>query len=248
MSKIRLFDINIDNVSMDQAVNRIDGFISDKSGLKTVFTPNVDHLMMLRKDREFKDIYNKADFVIADGMPVVWASHILKKGLKEKVSGIDLVYKLYSLSENKGHSVYFLGAREDVMKDAVKKIKKQFPNLKITGFHSPSFNITKEENKEMISKINSAKPDMLFVGFGAPKQEIWLYNNKEKLKAKVGIGVGGSFVMISGRFKRAPKFMQKAGLEWLYRLIQDPKRLWKRYLRDIKFPFLVALELAKNKR
>ena len=227
---------------MKETINFIEQSILKSKNMKLIFTPNVDHLMLARKDQEFKKAYENADLTVPDGVPIVFASRIYKNKLKQRVNGTDLIHNLSDLSGKKGYSIFFLGGKKDIAKKTSEILKHKF-KIKIAGYHSPSFNINKKETESIINKINNSKSDILLVGLGPPKQEKWLYYNKDKIKAKIGIGIGGSFDIISGNLKRAPLWMQNYGLEWLFRLIQEPKRLWKRYLiRDIVFPFILLKE------
>lgn len=173
---------------------------------------------------------------------------ILRRSLKGKISGSDLLPELCKISAEKGYRIFLLGGWNEAPHLAANNLKSLYPSIKVTGVYSPPLNFEKTpiENNKVISMINDSKPDMLFVGLGAPKQEKWIYNNLEKINATVSIGVGASIEFIAGAIKRAPKWMINCGFEWLWRLIQEPKRLWKRYLiNDLKIFYYFFKELKK---
>jgi exopolysaccharide biosynthesis WecB/TagA/CpsF family protein len=230
---VNIFNISIDNFSMEETIHYIDYLIAMKNN-SYVVTPNVDHIVKLQSDDEFKTIYDKADLVLADGMPIVWASKLLGKPIKEKVSGSDLFPKLCEHASINGYSIFLLGAALGVAEKAAKKLIEMYPKLNIVGTYSPSFGFEndKEENEKIIRMIKESKPDILFVGVGAPKQEKWIFKYKNKYNVPVSLGIGASFDFIAGNIKRAPKWMQNCGLEWFYRLLKEPKRMFKRYIID----------------
>lgn len=242
---INIFDTSIDNVTMEESIKYIEYLINNKKNAYVV-TPNVDHIVKIQKDSLFKEIYENADLVLADGVPVVWASKLLKKPLKEKVSGSDLFPELCKFAAEKGYSVFFLGAAPGVVDTASEKLKQAYPSLKVVGTYSPSYGFEKneEESNKIVEMIKESKPDILFIGVGAPKQEKWVYKYKNKYNVPVSLGIGASFDFIAGNINRAPKWMQKCGLEWFYRFCQEPKRLFKRYfVEDAVFIKLLLEEL-----
>lgn len=230
--KLKSLGIRIHNFSMVECVKIIDFCVQQKT-TKLVFTPNTDHLRLMQKNKAFHHSYLSADLLVPDGMPIVWLSKILTPKLKERVAGVDLVFQLCKLANEKGYSVLFIGGPENNVRMAKNKLTKIFPNLELLT-NCPSYNIDEEENKGIVQVINKVSPDILLIGLGAPKQELWLTRHKHLLKAKVCLGVGGSFDMISGCKKRAPKTFQMLGLEWLFRISQDLK-LSKRYFFDFLF-------------
>jgi exopolysaccharide biosynthesis WecB/TagA/CpsF family protein/anti-anti-sigma factor len=185
---------------------------------------------------ELLEILRRADLVTADGMPVVWLARMLGTPLNGRVTGADLVPALATAMAQSGHSLFLLGGRGDIGQQAADKLQQQNPGLRIAGVYSPFVHTEGEamldaevDDVEVVERINQVAPDVLLIGFGNPKQEIWFQRNRHRLKAGVSIGVGGTFEFIVGRVTRAPAWMQRSGLEWLYRITQDPKRLWKRY-------------------
>lgn len=240
---VSMCGIQVSNVTMNEAVEIIECFIAQRK-LWFVVTPNVDHIVRLQKDIELNKIYEEASLVLPDGMPLIWASRFLKTPLKEKISGSDLFIKACELSSEKEYKLYFLGGREGAAKGTAKTLRRRYPNIKICGFYSPPFGFEKDdkENTKIVKNIQDAKPDILFVGLGSPKQEKWIYKYKNKYQVPVSIGIGVTFEFVSGMVRRAPSWMQKTGLEWFWRLIQEPKRLWKRYLINDPIFFWLVLK------
>ncbi|MER3375824.1 MAG: WecB/TagA/CpsF family glycosyltransferase [Allomuricauda sp.] len=199
----------------------------------------------MQKDLRLRQSVNNSDLINADGQAVVWASRFLGKPLKERVAGIDLMIKLIERAYKNGHRVFFFGAKEEVVKEVVDKYSSQYNQELIAGYRNGYFN--EEDEVEIAQQISESGASILFVGISSPKKENFLFENREALKnVNFIMGVGGSFDVIAGKVKRAPKWMQKAGLEWFYRLIQEPKRMWKRYLiGNSKFVLLVLKERFK---
>lgn len=250
MERIELFGIGIDNVDMAGAVAAVRSFVEGRA-CAYVVTPNVDHLVKLRSDPEFRGIYADAGLVIADGMPLVWASKLAGKPLKGRVAGSDLFVELCAEAARTGMSVFMLGsASQDIIEAAARELEARYPGIRIVGKHSPSFGFEKrdQENEAIISMIRAARPDILFVGVGAPKQEKWIYRFRERLGVPVALGIGASFDFVAGSVKRAPLWMQKTGLEWFYRFIKEPRRMFKRYFVDDMAFLGMALEEIKRSR
>lgn len=204
-------------------------------------TPNVDHVVMLRKNSEFKAAYAKAVIVTPDGMPLLWAARLKKTPLKQRVCGSDLIGPLCEGAAREGLSIYLLGGRPGAADEAAKRLQSEYKDLKIAGTSCPpmGFNTNPEQNKQVIAAVREAKPDILFVGLGAPKQELWMSENLEKLGVPFSIGVGAGIEFTAGFVQRAPGWMQNSGLEWSYRIYRD-RRLIKRYLWN-DLPFLTYL-------
>jgi N-acetylglucosaminyldiphosphoundecaprenol N-acetyl-beta-D-mannosaminyltransferase len=241
--RIRICNIAIDNVDFREAIERIDSLVKQNTGAY-VLTPNVDHLVKLKDDLFFQEIYERADLVVPDGMPLLWISRFLKMPLKEKVSGSDLVPFLCEMARDKGYRLFFLGGREGAALAAKEKLESRFPGIQIVGTYCPSFGFENEleENRTLMRIIKEAQPHVLLVGLGAPKQEKWIYKYYRETGVPVSIGVGVTFEFISGMIKRAPLWMQRVGLEWFWRLIKEPRRLWKRYLIDDPTFFWLVLK------
>lgn len=231
------FGLHFDSVTLEQAAE----YLSSKGREILpilVFTPNVDHIVLLNSNMEFKEAYQNAGFICADGMPLVWFSALIGKKLPERVTGVDLLSSLVFKASKKGLKIYFMGGKAEVTPIAVANLKKNFPDFVLAGISTPSpgFENSKEENEILVNDINQSSPDILFVALGAPKQEIWCFRNRDKLRVGVIVAVGGAFDLLGGSIQRAPDFVQKLGFEWLWRLLHEPTRLWKRYLvRDWAF-------------
>ncbi|MGK7896596.1 MAG: WecB/TagA/CpsF family glycosyltransferase [Xenococcus sp. (in: cyanobacteria)] len=199
-----------------------------------VCTVNVAILMMMSADSRLQNFIEKASLIVADGKPIVWASRWLSQALPERVTGIDLIDSLAARAEKEQFSIYLLGATQQAIAIAAANLKSRYPKLNICGFNDGYFSAA--ETAERVQAIRQSKAQILIVGMGVPRQEFFLEENWSDLGVNFAIGVGGSFDVIAGKKKRAPLWMQQAGLEWLYRLIQEPKRLWKRYLvTNVKF-------------
>ena len=189
-----------------------------------------------------------ADFVTADGMPIVLLSKLLRRALPERVTGADMVPRICRRCAEEGMSVYVLGGDREAIEEALRKLKVESLKLKVVGI-DPAFVKLDEDQPEIIERINAVKPDILFVALGNPKQELWMGRNAAKLDVGAMIGIGGTFNFIAGRVKRAPKWMQKSGLEWIYRIIQEPGRLWRRYAYGlVKFGWLSLRAMAGGYR
>lgn len=233
MNRIKILNTEVDNLTMSEAVEKIESLILAKTP-SYIVTPNVDHIVKLEKDKEFQEVYKEADLILTDGMPLIWISKINKNPIKEKLSGSDLFPEVCKLASKKGYKVFLLGAAEGVAARASENLKNKYNNLNIVGTYSPSYGFEKNEDEVniIIDIINKAKPDILAVGLGAPKQEKFLYNFKERLNVPVSLAIGASIDFEAGNINRAPVWMQKSGLEWFYRLCKEPKRMFKRYLVD----------------
>ena len=231
MSRIKFLNTQVDNLTMTEAINEIDKLVQ-KRVPSYVVTPNVDHIVKLEKDEEFKNVYKNADLILTDGMPLIWISKLKGNPIKEKVSGSDLFPKVCKLASNKGYSIFLLGAAEGVADKAAEKLKNKYKGLNIAGTYSPSYGFEKknDEIEKIVKIINECKPDILAVGLGAPKQEKFLYKYKDKLNVPISLAIGASIDFEAGNIERAPRWMQKSGLEWFYRLCKEPKRMFRRYI------------------
>lgn len=222
----------IDDLDSAQAIQRLVEFV-DSGRFHQVATANTDFLVKALHDPELAHILRQADLVVPDGMPVVLASKLLGAPLKERVTGADLVPALASEAARRGWRIYMLGAKPEVAAAAKTKMERDIPGVQIVGCFSPPLaSIVEMENAGILSDIEEKAPHILLVAFGNPKQEKWIYMHRHHLKVPVCIGIGGTFDFISGNIARAPQWVQTIGMEWLYRLCQEPKRLWKRYTQD----------------
>ena len=237
--KTHVLGVPFDAVTMEQAVEKAKKMLGEE-GQHFICTPNPEIVMEAQKDKELMDILHEADMVIPDGIGVVWASKYSEIRLKERVAGYDLTQNLMAELAATGETFYFFGGAPGVASTAARMMMKKYPGLKVVGVHNGYFD--EKEEKKIIQDIKTKSPSILVVGLGAPKQEKWIYDNIRLVGAKVAIGVGGSFDVMAGNVKRAPKIFQKLGLEWFYRLITQPTR-WRRMMRLPKF----ALTVLKTK-
>jgi len=228
----------IDNLSMTEAVHAVDRMLSERDH-GYVVTPNVDHLVRLRRDPEFRQIYAQAALVLADGMPIVWASRFLGTPLKERVAGSDLFPRLCELAAQRGHRLFLLGGRPGAAARAAERLRAKHPTIQIVGAYAPPYGFEADpgENARIVAMIVDARADILFVGLGAPKQEKWIWRYQKACGVPVCIGIGVSFEFTAGMVRRAPMGLQRLGLEWLWRLAMEPRRLWRRYFWE-DLPFL----------
>jgi len=240
--KDSILDVSIDNLSMAQVEDRVVDIIT-RGERGYIVTPNASHVVLFQKDQEFKEAYEKASLILPDGMSIMLCSKIIGKPLHEKITGVDLVFRLSSLAVKARYSVYLLGAEDWVIAETSRVLKERFPGLEIAGYHHGY----SENDQEVIDEINKAAPDILFIGLGFPNQEKWISKHLEDLDINVAVCIGGVFDVISGKIKRAPRWMQGACMEWLWRLMQEPRRLWRRYLfGNSEFIFLVIKEYIKG--
>lgn len=233
MARMRLMNTEIDNLTMDETLDAIDSLIKEDN-CSYVVTPNVDHIVQLEKDEELKRVYENASLILTDGKPLIWISNWYKTPIKEKISGSDLFPRVCDLAAKKGYTMYLLGAAEGVADKAAKNLMDKYKGLNIVGTYSPPFGFEKDklELKKIERQIQEVHPDILIVGLGCPKQEKYMYHHCKELDVPISFGLGASIDFEAGNIKRAPRWMSEHGLEWLYRITQDPKRLAKRYLVD----------------
>jgi N-acetylglucosaminyldiphosphoundecaprenol N-acetyl-beta-D-mannosaminyltransferase len=242
-SQVRILGANIDQVRMDEAMKTIHGFVVSQQPHQVV-TVNLDFLRIAQENPEFQGVINRSDLAVADGMPLVWASQWLGTPLPERVTGVELVDECCALAAREGYSIFLLGGAEGVPEAAAAKMVERHPGLQIAGTYSPPMGpFSPEEDAKIVDMIRAAKPQMLFVAFGAPKQDIWIAQHRNTLGVPVAVGVGGVFNFLTGRVRRAPEWMQRSGLEWLYRVSQEPRRLWRRYfVQDMPVMMQMAAE------
>jgi len=227
MSKINLFGVKIDNLDTNTVLDKIEQFLNSQKQHYIVL-PYSEFIVNAQKDEEFKNILNKADLCLCESKGLYFVARFLNKKIKEPINGIELIYKI-SKDQNVNQKIFLLGGRENVAEKVRDKLKS-----KVIGVEHGYQNLSK-----VIKKINKLSPNILLVAIGSPKQEKWIFNNLNKMSSiKVAIGVGGAFDFISGHIKRAPGFLQKIGLEWLWRLIIQPKRIKRIYNGVIKLGFL----------
>lgn len=238
---MNFLNIEIDNVNMEEAINEVKNLI-EAPGYHYVVTPNVAHIVTLEKDLEFQKVYKDADLILTDGMPLIWISKLYKTPIKEKVSGSDIFPLICAMAVENQYKVFILGAAEGVAAKAAENLKNKCPGLQVVGTYSPPYGFEKDNNEveKVVDIVNNANPHILFVGLGAPKQEKFIHKYKEQLKVPISLGIGAAIDFEAGNVKRAPKWMQKSGLEGFYRFVKEPKRMFKRvFIDDFKiFPLV----------
>lgn len=230
MESIEIFGVKVHNTTLKEATQTIESYLKSKK-LNTIYTPNTEIIMAAKDNNNLKELLNKGDLVTADGIGLIYASRIKKKPLQERVTGFDMSINMLKIANENNYSLYLLGGKEGVARKAAKNIIKDYPNIKIAGYHHGYFqgkhtgDLDSQDEKKIIGEINDENPDIIFVGLGFPKQEMWIESNKDRIKARVIIGNGGVMDILSGDAERAPEIYQKLGLEWFYRLMQDPSRI-----------------------
>jgi N-acetylglucosaminyldiphosphoundecaprenol N-acetyl-beta-D-mannosaminyltransferase len=245
-SSVTIAGIPVANLTESETVAEIDRLIADQ-GPHYAAVVNAAKIVAANQDERLKQILLDADLVTADGMSVVWASRVLGHPLKQRVTGIDLFERLIARAAGRGLSVYFLGAREESVRGVVEHFTKEYPSLKISGYHNGY--LTDSENHSLVESIRLSRADLLFVAMGSPAQEYWIASNIENAGVRFALGVGGSFDHVSGLARRAPRWMQRIGFEWLYRFLREPRRMWRRYLiGNSVFIWLIARQRLSNSR
>jgi len=240
LSYVKILGVKIHKVNMEQAFSSF-LYLLNGNICSMIFTPNTEMVMNASKDKEFRTVLNDGDLIVPDGIGLIYASNHHNLGLESRVPGIELMEKILKFSNNTKKSIFLLGGSPGVAEKAAENIKETFPNIIIKGCHDGYF---KEDGElKVIDKINETRPDILFIALGTPKQEMWMNKHKKILNAKVAMGVGGAVDVWSGNSKRAPKFFRDLGLEWLYRLLKEPKRIF----RMMTIPkFLIKIFLEKD--
>jgi N-acetylglucosaminyldiphosphoundecaprenol N-acetyl-beta-D-mannosaminyltransferase len=243
--RITLMGCQVDNLSMEETLGRIEQFIQSGRPHQHVVV-NVDKLVKASRDAELRQIINDCALINADGMPVVWASRLLGKPLKERVAGVDLFEALMKRAGEKGWRVFLLGAREEVVSKVADTYQRKYPRLVLAGYRNGYWKGEAEE-AEVARQIAESRADLLFVAISSPKKEQFLGRYQAEMKIPFAMGVGGTFDVAIGRVKRAPVWMQKSGLEWFYRFLQEPRRMFRRYfIDDMAFIWLFIKEAARR--
>ena len=218
---------------MPSLLERFASFIREDTPHQVV-TVNLQFLSEARKNRVFAQVINSADVVVADGMPLVWMSRLLGVPVPQRITGHDLLSQCAALAAEKGHAIFLLGGAPGVAEEAADRLRQAYPGLRVRGTghgHFPSRGAA-EQQAELVSDIREFRPQFLFVALGCPKQDYWVHDYLQELGVPVCLGVGGTLDVYVGRLKRSPVWMQRFGLEWIYRLQQEPRRLWRRYMLE----------------
>ncbi|MBU3111052.1 WecB/TagA/CpsF family glycosyltransferase [Clostridium lacusfryxellense] len=252
MSRVNIGGILVDNVKMQEACMMAAEFIQQnkknryQNGAKMIQAINTDFIVKANKDKEVALISNITDLALADGMPVVWASRILKQPIAERVGGPDFFESFNKIANTNKYSYYFLGSTEETVENLIAELNRKYPDIIIAGYECPPISKMNDEQKNLniCERINYKKPDVVWVSFGCPKQETWIVKNKTNINTSIIMGIGAAFQFYSGNLKRAPLIMQKMGFEWFFRLLQEPRRLWKRYL--VQGPLFISYLLTNK--
>lgn len=247
---VRIGRATIDNLTFAEALDTVDALVARRRG-GTVLTPNVDHVVLLEEDARLREAYACASLVLADGMPVVWASHLLGTPLREKISGSDLIRPLLQRAARGGWRVYLIGGGEGVAARAAEAMKREAPGLRVVGIDARPIDLERDAptHDELVAGVEAARPDLVLLALGCPKQEIVMQRIAAAVRPAVCIGVGAGLDFVAGTLPRAPRWVSSAGLEWLYRLAREPRRLWRRYLlRDPRFALILLRQIREPSR
>ena len=240
--RARLYGVDVDALTMDETVDRIMELLSGPDPVQHVVL-NASKVVAMSKDPALKDVISTCAVINADGMSVVVASRLLRHPLPERVAGIDLFERLVARAAADGRSVYFLGARDEVLEELVARFRARYPLLRIAGWRNGYWT----DDAEVVRAVRDANPDLLFLAIPSPRKEFWLAEHLPALGVPFAMGVGGSFDVLAGKIKRAPAWVQRLGCEWVYRLAQEPRRMWKRYLvGNTAFMWLTLKELWRR--
>lgn len=241
-----LFGTPIDALTMREVLSVVDNAIEHREQL-LIGVVNAAKIVNMRRDEQLDRAVRSADLILADGMAVIWAGRLLRKRLPERVPGIDLMTRMLQRSHECGYRVFLLGATEQVLATVAQRIVQDYPNALLVGQHDGYF--SGDEESTIAASIAAAKPDILFAAMSSPKKECFLARWSTEMDVPVCHGVGGAFDVMAGVVHRAPQLWQRLGLEWLYRVMQEPRRLWRRYLvTNSLFMYMLLLEMAAQLR
>lgn len=248
VAAVRILGVKVSAVNMDVALAAIEGWVAERSR-HYVCVSGAHGLTESHYDPELRRIHNEAGMVTPDGMPLVWFSHWMGLRHVERVCGPDLLPETCARSQARGYRHFFYGGGPGVAALLARRLEERYPGLQITGVYEPPFRpLTPEEDRQVVERINAARPDIVWVGLSTPKQERWMAEHRDRIEAPVLIGIGAAFDFHAGLRKRAPRWMQRSGLEWAFRLLSEPGRLWRRYLiGHAQFMGLLALQLLAQR-
>ncbi|WP_270550082.1 WecB/TagA/CpsF family glycosyltransferase [Clostridium perfringens] len=227
---VKIFNLDFYDENLENLKIELEKDIDENKKVR-VYTPNVDHIINIKSNENVFLKYSKAEYIIADGWPVV-ATAKVKKTPIHKITGVDLMDELLKLADKKSLNIFFLGATDYTLKKLKFNIERDFNNINLINYNNGYF--SEKESERIVKKINDTNSNILFVGMGSPKQEIWITENIEKLNVNITIAIGGALKIYSEEIERAPKFVQQIGMEWFYRFMKEPKRLFSRYF--VKYP------------
>ncbi len=247
--KSNVAGVPISKYDLAETLQLFCNFIDNKEKRRVCVTP-VNNIVWANQNKELMTLYNTSDMNLADGVPIVWASRFLKDPVRGRVTGLDVLPEFSKIAAVRGYTSFYMGAKDGVAELLAKNFSLIYPGLKIVGCYSPPFakKFTDIENEKIISMINNLKPDILWVSLTSPKQDFWIAEHFERLNVRIAIGVGGAFEVCSGVIDRAPKWMQRNGLEWFYRFLKEPRRLFRRYFLEAPLFFLLILQQKFDKR
>lgn len=246
----KVLGVRVDAVQIPDVVDQMEEWISLRNRGHFITLTNVHSVMEAKRDVSFREILNSADLSVPDGMPLVWLGLLRGCRLRRRVDGPDLFMEFCRETSEKSYTHFLYGGASTIPEKLAEKLGETFPMIKVVGTYSPPFRpLTQEEDAQVTNMINRAAPDVLWVGLGCPKQERWIFEHLKRLNVPVIAGVGQVFDIFAGRIRRAPRLMREHGLEWLFRLLQEPRRLWRRYLvYNSQFIYYVFLETVGLKR
>ena len=228
---IKICGMRVDMVQIPDVVRIMEGWIEKKEFGNYVVVANANDVVIGKKMSQVRVAINGGSLIIPDGISIIFAARLYGFRLKERIRGTDLMLEFLKVAERKHYTNFFYGSTPETLKLLQERLLKYFPRLNIKGVYSPPFReLSEEEDRAIVEMINELSPDVVWVGLGCPKQQIWMYEHKDRLKVPVMVGVGAAFDFIAGTKPQAPEFMRENGLEWLFRLLTEPRRLWKRYL------------------
>jgi N-acetylglucosaminyldiphosphoundecaprenol N-acetyl-beta-D-mannosaminyltransferase len=247
LKKFCILGVRISAIDMDDACSLVEDAILRRQKKYICVCP-VSTIMECKRNKKVLMSVNSADLATPDGIPVVWLGRMLGHNNIRRVYGPELMQKICGISGEKGYKNYFYGSSQDVLNKLKEKINREYPGLIISGIFSPPFRqLTEDEDDKIVEDINNCNPDIVWVGLGSPKQDIWMYEHRDKIEVPVIIGVGAAFDFISGTKPQAPRWVRNNGFEWLFRLLTEPNRLWRRYLiNNSLFILYVTLELISK--
>lgn len=232
VNRVELFGLKIVSGRYDDVLNELRQRISENSKPpELIATLNSHFVDLYYLDNQFAEALHHCDIIVPDGMPLLWIARAVNRKLESRITGRDLFPILCEFAASNGLSIYMMGDTQETLARTAQVLKEKFPTIRIAGYHSPSFPfmIGSSEDEEVVRLINESRADLLFVALGAPKQEVWMYRNRTRLKIKAMIGLGASFRFFIGKSSVAPVVLQNTGLEWFWRLLHEPRRLWYRY-------------------